>query len=373
MSVSSYRSTVDRLQRELADIQKRRSQETRKIAKLSGEIASIETSITRSTSAGTLRSKQQQIEAKSTALAQAQQRAADYAKRISTKTGELNRALQQLERAQAQEHKRQGSAEKKRRDDELRHAREITKETEKQARLHSQLSNSRLVIDITRLPLEIKVVIFAPNPRDPYLESLRLDNEIREISTKLRASEYRDSVKIIPYLAAQPLDVLQALNEHQPHIVHFSGHGNEDVIVFVDQNGNSKPVTKEAIVQVMQTTGGNIRLVVFNTCLSGEQARAVTQYIDAAIGMNAEIGDEAARVFAAQFYSSIGFGLSARRAFEQAKSALMLEGIPEEDTPVLFTREGIDADGIVLVRPSDKLYYQDSDQSDASADMPIWN
>ena len=60
--------------------------------------------------------------------------------------------------------------------------------------------------------------------------------------------------------------------------------------------------------------------------------RAVVKHVEAAVGMTVDIGDDAARVFAAQFYSSIGFGHSIKRAFEQAKAALMLEGIPEENT-----------------------------------------
>lgn len=44
--------------------------------------------------------------------------------------------------------------------------------------------------------------------------------------------------------------------------------------------------------------------------------------------MNKAIEDEAARVFAAQFYSAIGFGYSIRVAFDQAIAALTLEGIP---------------------------------------------
>jgi hypothetical protein len=67
--------------------------------------------------------------------------------------------------------------------------------------------------------------------------------------------------------------------------------------------------------------------------------------------MNTSIGDEAARVFASSFYSAIGFGRSVLDAFNQAKTALMLEGIPEANTPVLFTREGINPEDIVLVRP----------------------
>jgi hypothetical protein len=66
--------------------------------------------------------------------------------------------------------------------------------------------------------------------------------------------------------------------------------------------------------------------------------------------MNASIGDTAARVFAAQFYSAIGFGHSVAKAFQQAKAALMLEGIPEDHTPELFTAEGVDASTLFLVQ-----------------------
>jgi hypothetical protein len=70
---------------------------------------------------------------------------------------------------------------------------------------------------------KIKVLFLAANP----FKDLNLDTEVRSITEKLRASEYRDSVQLIPALAARPDDLLQLLNEHKPHIVHFSGHGNE--------------------------------------------------------------------------------------------------------------------------------------------------
>lgn len=69
-------------------------------------------------------------------------------------------------------------------------------------------------------------------------------------------------------------------------------------------------------------------------------------HIPAAIGMNAAISDNAARVFAAH----IGFGHSITRAFQQARAALMLEGIPEENTPELFVAPGLDGGGLTLVR-----------------------
>jgi hypothetical protein len=166
-------------------------------------------------------------------------------------------------------------------------------------------------------------------------------------------SEYRDSVELISRWAIRPTDLLQALNEHKPQIVHFSGHGlPTGEIVLQADDGSTKLVTQEAIAATMSTMTDTIRLVIFNACFSREQAEAVTRHVDAAIGMNADIGDEAARVFSAQFYSSIGFGHSIQNAFEQAKAILLLENIPEEDTPELFTREGINPNELILVRPT---------------------
>ncbi len=110
---------------------------------------------------------------------------------------------------------------------------------------------------------------------------------------------------------------------------------------------------KAVIVATMKTIAqtDNLQLVIFNACFSAGQAAAVVEHVDVAIGMNDPIGDEAARVFAAQFYSALGFGRSVQVSFDQAKAALMLAGIPEEDTPELYAREGIDPNEIILVRP----------------------
>ena len=65
--------------------------------------------------------------------------------------------------------------------------------------------------------------------------------------------------------------------------------------------------------------------------------------------MATSIGDEAACVFASLFYSSIGFGLSLETAFKQAIAALLLEGIPEDQTPKLYCKNDIDANNIYFV------------------------
>lgn len=104
-------------------------------------------------------------------------------------------------------------------------------------------------------------------------------------------------------------------------------------------------------MQTIAAGSDETQLVFFNTCYSREQAEAVVQHVAAAIGMKTTISDDAARVFSAKFYSAIGVGLSLARAFDQAKAALMLEGIPEDSTPELFVTPGLNPDELVLVRP----------------------
>jgi hypothetical protein len=89
---------------------------------------------------------------------------------------------------------------------------------------------------------------------------------------------------------------------------------------------------------------------VFNSCSSSAQAELAVDAVDLTIGMGRTIGDESAKVFAAQFYSAIGFGRSVKSAFDQAKVAIELAGLAEAAVPRLFTAADIDPDEVVLIR-----------------------
>ena len=222
---------------------------------------------------------------------------------------------------------------------------------------------------------KIKVLFLSANP--VATPKLQLDEEIRQIGIKLRASEYRDAFEFIPRFAARPDDLLQALQEHKPQIVHFSGHGTQgrpisgpptsplpsgrDLIpqdsgqagqlIFMGDRGQPQPVSQEALVHLFRILRDNVRVVVFNACYSLPLAEALAETIDCSIGMNQPIGDEAAIVFAASFYRALGFGRSVREAFELGKAALLLEGIPEDKTPELLTRQGVDDTRLILILP----------------------
>ena len=193
-----------------------------------------------------------------------------------------------------------------------------------------------------------RLLFLAANPAGT--SSLALDEESRAIETKARSSEFRDSLEIVTKWAVRPDDLLQYMNQYRPHIVHFSGHGSpSEELLLQNATREAKPVSKAALHQLFTTLKDNVRVVVLNACYSRPQAEAITQVIDCAIGMKRAIGDQAAIVFAAAFYQAIGFGRTVQEAFDQGVTAILLEGIPEENTPELIVRPGASATEIRLI------------------------
>ena len=177
----------------------------------------------------------------------------------------------------------------------------------------------------------------------------QVDHEARAIRERIRAAAHRDTLVFRTEWAVQPRDLLQYLNEYRPQAVHFSGHGTGSEILLNDSSGLAKPVSGETLRELFALHRETVRLVVLNACFSREQAQAIVGEIDCAVGMNREIGDEAAIVFAAAFYGKLGFRASVAKAFAEGCVALRLEGIAEHRTPELLVRHGVDADRLFLV------------------------
>jgi hypothetical protein len=197
---------------------------------------------------------------------------------------------------------------------------------------------------------KVKVLFLAS---DPFKQNaLALDEEIRAITARLRGAEYRDTIELISAWAVRPDDLQALLLQHQPQVVHFSGHGTDSgELVLKDQNGRPKPVGKPALLGLFKALRDNIRLVVFNACHSKPQAQAIVEVIDCAVGMNTAIGDEAAVSFAGAFYQGLAYGRSVKEAFELGKNQLLLDGIPEESTPALHHARRVDPARMRLVGP----------------------
>jgi hypothetical protein len=181
------------------------------------------------------------------------------------------------------------------------------------------------------------------------IEHLRVDKEVREIQTRVRSSELRDSIAFEYRPAARVTDLLQQLNEVEPDIVHFSGHGADAGLVFEDEHDDVRFLSDDELAAVLKACPSQLKLAVFNSCDSAEQARVAIEHVPAAVGMAQSIDDEAARVFAGQLYNALGFGRSLELAFEQAVVQVQLTLGAPSGQPELITAEGVEASELFLV------------------------
>lgn len=347
--LDTYRNTLLRKREELVKLNQDLAKEQAKLAPLQSKINAAKNAISRTKSQATIKARLGDIDRANKSIADVQKKIGEIQKKIAAKEREVATAEKNYRNEEVRVQKKQDAEDKKRAQEAARQSQQLEQRLRYNERMQQQMQQD--IKQLQAVPEVITVLFLAANPVGTV--SLQLDEEARSIQQKIRMSDYRDSVRFESRWATRSGDILQAINETNPTIVHFSGHGasNGD-LVLLNPDGSAKMVSKEAISMAMATASDTIRLIVFNACFSESQAKSVIEYIDAAIGMSTSIGDEAACVFAAQLYSSIGFGCSLQTSFNQAIAQLMLEGIPEDSTPKLYVKDSIDANDIIFVQPN---------------------
>ena len=347
--IDSYRTTLLRKRDELAKLNQDLAREQAKVAPLQQKIISAKSAIGRTKSESTIKSKLSEIDRANKSIMDIQKKCSSIQAKIAQMEKEYTTADKNYRNEEAKLNKKAADEEKKRIQQAARQSAAMEQALRRQEQLQAQMQ--REIDSIKAIPEKITVLFLAANPIDTH--QLRLDEEARSIHEKLRLSELRDSIQFESRWATRASDILQAINETNPTIVHFSGHGTgTGELVLQNPDGTAKLVSADAISTAIATASDTIRLIVFNACFSEVQAASVVEHIEAAIGTSDSIGDETACTFAAQLYSSIGFGHSLRKAFDQAKAELILEGIPGEDIPQIYCRSDVDLDHMILVQPN---------------------
>jgi len=183
------------------------------------------------------------------------------------------------------------------------------------------------------------ILYLAAQPRDR--PPLRTDEEMREVKERLRSGRHRDRYRLESYVAARVADIGQALLEDTPFIAHFSGHGAPDGRLYLEgTSGLSEPADSGGLARWFGLYSASIKCVIVNACHSAGLAMVMSEYIDYAVGMRIEIGDEAGTTFSIGFYQALASGRGIPDAFEHARG--MIQAIPatslEYETPVLYWR-----------------------------------
>jgi hypothetical protein len=201
----------------------------------------------------------------------------------------------------------------------------------------------------------IKVLFLAA---DPFRQNaLSLPEEARRIEGRIRGSRER-RIDFETAWAVRPSDLQTELLHHRPDVVHFSGHGTETKeLILESDSGEPFPVGSRGLSSLFAQFSSHVRLVVLNACFSATEAQEMVEFVDFCVGMNAALGDEAAICFAGSFYEALASGTSIRTAFELGKTAMILQNIPEEHKPQLFSRAALGplADATLTDMPADSL------------------
>ena len=184
----------------------------------------------------------------------------------------------------------------------------------------------------------VKILFLAADPSDE--SRLRLGQEIREIKARLRIAKEADKYQLEQRESVRVGDITQAIFDFEPHIIHFSGHGNsQGELCFEDELGTAKPVEADALAAMFELLESQVNCVILNACYSEIQAQVIAKHIPFAIGMNDVIGDKAAIAFAVGFYKALGANRSIEDAYKFGCVEIRLQGIAEHLKPVIYEKK----------------------------------
>lgn len=184
---------------------------------------------------------------------------------------------------------------------------------------------------------------------------LRVGREQKRIRVAVESARHRDLVEIDVRPSATTQDLQDGISRFRPHVIHFSGHADSDLMVFeddVDAHHAGIGVSAEAFAHAVAATDTPPLLVVLNACNTASQAiRLAGSVVPFSVGMSAEIEDGDAINYAARFYAAITDGESIRSADAAGRAALEMAGLTGHELPTLAHAADADPSMAVLVVP----------------------
>lgn len=214
--------------------------------------------------------------------------------------------------------------------------------------------------DYHQNPLDVapplRILGIVASPRD--LPTLDVAAEKEHLGRALAGPVAEGRVELVWAKSGTWDDVQSMLLAGPWHVVHFVGHGDYDSrtdegrIALVGSDGRASMVRAVRLMALLSVAAPRPRLVVLNSCSSGEMGQSdlfsgtasslVRSGIGAVAAMQFAISDYAAIAFAHGFYAAIANGRTVDEAARVGRISVMAspDGTLEWVTPALYVRGG---------------------------------
>ncbi len=191
----------------------------------------------------------------------------------------------------------------------------------------------------------MKVLFLGSNPAAET--RLRLDREFREIGAHLRENRAGENIEFVGSWAVRIPDLSGELLRHRADVVHFSGHGSREGLVFDTDGaeGRVAPIAPLADLFGLVSAAHPIGVVVLNACHSHAQAEAIASKVPVVVGTTESITDDGAIAFASGLYRGLAFGMAPTEAIELGRVQVRLLELPDADIIVTLGRSSPHDDG----------------------------
>lgn len=171
---------------------------------------------------------------------------------------------------------------------------------------------------------------------------LDFKKQYREITRAVAKSAQPGSIAVDPVYDVTTESLFASLNQHSPHVVHYSGKQERGRIVIHDADGDLTTMSARDVARILRSLDSATRMVIVDTCYSYPCASEIAQSVDFALGVKSWIREWQANLFYATFYNALAAGRTVENAWLQAKTALVIHRVPVDRIPQLICRKGVD-------------------------------
>lgn len=200
-------------------------------------------------------------------------------------------------------------------------------------RVIEETGNSRQSLRVLFVTPALRVLFVISDP--PNITERALDEEMQSLVENVGGGLLRVGIEVGSARVAQPDDLLKAVDEFQPAVIHFTKHWSFPFSGYGHMRC-SQLVTSQSVLQLLDRAARkNLRVVLLGSCYSYEVAKEVSAVVPCVLGWRLSLYEAEAAAFFSSFYRALCFGATVKEAVEQGRASILLEGLDDDGAEVI--------------------------------------